>query len=67
MENTFIYQDTFNARVCSSGTWDDALEWVRLHHPAGTSNNWQKKTEPESAMPVICANDPKKKHYMFIC
>lgn len=61
-----IYEDIFNARVCSTGTWDEALEWLRVHHPAGTFNNWSKK-EAENCAPVACSNDATKKHYMFWC
>lgn len=66
-EHELIYHDMLNARVCSTGTWDEALEWVRRRYPAGTSHNWQKKTEPEAALPIQCDDDPEKTHYMFIC
>jgi len=62
-----IYIDIFNARVCSDGTWDEALEWLRLNNPAGTSDNWQKKDNLPQALPVVCANNPGRTHYMFVC
>lgn len=65
-DHEMIYMDIFNARVCSIGTWDEALEWLRTQNPAGTTNNWHKKEDANCA-PVQCADDEKRTHYMFIC
>jgi len=62
-----IYSDILNARVCSDGTWNEALEWLRATNPAGTQNNWQKKDGLPQALPVKCADNPARAHYMFIC
>jgi|HubBroStandDraft_6_1064221.scaffolds.fasta_scaffold529609_3 hypothetical protein len=62
-----IYTDILNARICSEGTWDEALEWLRLTNPAGTSNNWKKKDDLPQALPVACANNSGRTHYMFVC
>lgn len=55
-----------DAQVCSSGTYDEALEWIRRTNPAGTQNNWSKN-ESGAFAPVTCADDPRRTHYMFIC
>lgn len=55
-----------NIQVCSEGTLEEALEWVRRNHPAGTSNNWQKDDRPEAA-PITCADDEGRTHYLFEC
>jgi len=53
--------------VCSSGTEDEALDWVRVHSPAGTMNNWAKVEDPaENQRPLPCA-DGKGTHFFFIC
>lgn len=66
-----IYQDFLNCRVCSNGSWDETLEWVRKNCPAGTENNWQKKEgildAGKNAAPVECGNGNGMMHYMFIC
>jgi hypothetical protein len=66
VKNELIYMDTLNARVCSSGTWDEALQWLRRENPAGTTGNWVKK-EQENCAPVKCANNSEMTHYMFTC
>lgn len=55
-----------DAQVCSEGTYDEALEFIRSENPAGTSNNWQKNAEGNFA-PIPCADHPERTHYMFIC
>jgi hypothetical protein len=55
-----------NAQVCSEGSWDEALEWIKQANPAGTDNNWAKDERPEVA-PVKCADHPERKHYLFTC
>lgn len=65
-KHELIYQDILNARVCSDGTWDEALEWLRGTHPAGTTGNWSKKEE-ENCKPIACADNPQRTHYMFWC
>ena len=54
------------AQVCSDGTWDEALEWLRKTNPAGTENNWQKD-ERACVAPVVCGSNPNRKHYVFDC
>lgn len=55
-----------DAQVCSEGTYDEALEFIRTQHMAGTSNNWSKNAEGKFA-PVQCAEHPFRTHYMFLC
>jgi hypothetical protein len=55
-----------DAQVCAEATYDEALEWIRVYNPAGTSNNWGKNGEGNFA-PVKCADHPERTHYMFIC
>ena len=62
-----IYIDLLNARVCSAGTWDEALEWLRAMHPAGTTGNWSKKDWLPEAAPIACDNGDGRTHYMFSC
>lgn len=61
-----LMQKLFQCRVCSTGTWDEALEWLQLNHPPGTTTNWQKSTDTPCA-PLTCSSDPTRTHYMFIC
>ena len=56
----------FQARVCSEGTWDEALEWIRQTNPAGTQNNWQKH-KGDAFIPVKCSDNPDRWHFMFEC
>ena len=55
-----------NAQVCSEGTLEEALAWLRASNPAGTSNNWGKDERPEVS-PVKCADYPERTHYIFTC
>ena len=55
-----------NAQVCSEGTWDEALEWIRSENPAGTTSNWVKD-ESEEMKPVKCDNYEGRTHYIFNC
>jgi hypothetical protein len=55
-----------SAQVCSEGTWDEALAWIRRYNPAGTSNNWCKDTR-EEVKPVPCEKYPERTHYLFTC
>ena len=66
MKHELIYMDLLNARVCSSATWEEALEWLRENHAAGTANNWSKK-ELSGCEPLKCSDDPERTHYMFCC
>ncbi len=54
------------AQVCSEGSWDDALRWIRWENPAGTSLNWGKDERDEIA-PVECEKHPERTHYIFNC
>lgn len=55
-----------SAQVCSTGTEDEALEWLQRTNPAGTTNNWQKEDRPEAA-PIHCEKYPERTHYLFTC
>ena len=60
-----------NIQVCSALPIEEALEALRISHPAGTTGNWQipdyNTDEYKQYAPVQCANDPKKFHYVFFC
>ncbi len=64
--NAVLKYNLFCAQVCSFGTEDEALEWVKTAMPAGTTGNWQKSTNPDHK-PVDCANTTGRTHYMFQC
>lgn len=53
-------------RVCGEGTAEEAEQWIRTYHPAGTTANWSLSKE-EHRKPVPCSDDPKRTHYMFQC
>ena len=53
-----------DAQVCSEGTYDEALAFIRTTNPAGTTNNWSKN-EGGAFAPIPCADNPKRTHYMF--
>lgn len=55
-----------HAQVCSSATYEEALAWLQINHPAGTTNNWQRETR-EELKPVKCAEFPDRMHYIFTC
>ena len=55
-----------HAQVCSEGNYNEALEWLRVSNPAGTSNNWQKDERPKVA-PIKCEKHTERKHYLFVC
>ncbi len=65
-EHELLRWSLLQARVCSSRSWDEALEWLRRTNPAGTEHNWQKDERPEVA-PVPCANGGGRTHYVFEC
>lgn len=56
----------FDARVCSVGSYDEALEFIQRKSPARTMNNWQKHDDGPYA-PVKCETHPERTHYMFQC
>ena len=67
MEKHFVTKmGVLQTQVCSEGTWDESLDWLRRTNPAGTENNWQKDERPEVA-PVTCEAHPERKHYLFNC
>lgn len=66
MQHKVTGQTVFNIQICSEGSYDEALKWVRIHSPSGTRNNWVKDERPEMA-PVKCADFPNRYHYIFRC
>lgn len=64
MKHEIIATGIFDCRVCSEGTWDQALEWLKKNSPAGTKKNWMKNNN-SNFEPTQCADDPKRTHYMF--
>lgn len=65
-EHVLTKNGVLDAQVCSTGTYDEALVWIRYYNPAGTANNWGKNEDGPFA-PVKCARDSTRTHYMFIC
>ncbi len=65
-EHQVTKMSLFDIQVCSTGTEDEALAWVRDACPAGTSRNWQKQEDPNLA-PIACANGNGRKHYVYNC
>ena len=65
-DHVLLAMGVFDARVCSSGTYEDALYWIRSRHPSGTAGNWQKHDEGKFA-PIPCSDDRQRTHYMFSC
>ena len=62
----------FNISICSTGTENEALEYARSCHAAGTSNNWQKYEwsqceDYKQFAPVKCAEHSERNHYIFFC
>ena len=67
MEKHFITRvSILNSQVCSEGTIQEALDFLRVTSPAGTQNNWQIDERPEVA-PVKCEAYPERTHYIFDC
>ena len=67
MHNEVAKQYLLGIIVCSSGTEDEALEWVRSYSPAGTTNNWCKIDNPkQNELPIKCG-EGKGTHYLFVC
>lgn len=56
----------FQCQVCSTKSWDEALDWLQRNSPAGTTGNWQKD-EREEVKPVPCGDIPGRTHYVFNC
>jgi hypothetical protein len=65
-KHILLVNSLLDARVCSEGTYDEALEWIRRVNPAGTQNNWDKHEDGTFA-PIKCADNPERTHYMFSC
>jgi len=65
-EHEILKTTLLNIAVCSIGTIDEALEWVRKESPAGTTNNWCIDDGPAVA-PVKCKEFPNRTHYIFTC
>jgi len=58
-----------NCQVCSEGTEEEALAWLRRTSPAGTENNWGQydyEEHPEMK-PLTCADHPERTHFVFPC
>jgi hypothetical protein len=65
-QHEVIKMNLFQVQVCSLGTEEEALDWVRGASPAGTSNNWQR-IEEAAFRPAGCSNGKGRVHYMFNC
>ena len=69
MKCEVVFQNLFNIRVCSDGSEDETLEWVKIHSPSGTEGNWDKwdYVKYPNKKPVECSRGGGCKHYMFGC
>jgi hypothetical protein len=66
VENTVLHNGIVTCVVCHDGSYEQALEWVRLYNMSGTANNWQKVDEDSlSSMP--CPDCEGRTHYQFVC
>lgn len=60
-------------QVCAeaNATDEEILEVANCENPAGTRNGWvrvaRENEEDERLHPVICDNDPNRKHFILIC
>lgn len=65
-------------QVCAHQDAQDGeiLEICNTKNPSGTKNGWVKVLrnidpnsmfETENAMPVQCADDPERKHFIVLC
>lgn len=60
-------------QVCAvaDATDEEILEVANVENPSGTRNGWSKVAredyENENARPVVCADDPNRKHFILIC
>ena len=68
-EHLLTGHSLLNCQVCSTGSEDEALAWVRKTWPAGTTNNWGKYdySDHPNMAPVKCEKEPTRTHYMFVC
>lgn len=66
MKAELIMNGLVQCRVCSNGTWDETLDWVRKENPAGTEMNWHKHSG-DNFKPIQCSDDNTRFHYMFEC
>jgi hypothetical protein len=56
-----------NLQACSDLDDVEEITWeVNRLNLAGTTNGWGLDTRPEVA-PVVCAEHPERKHYVFCC
>ncbi len=65
-ECEIIREKGLGIQVCSSLSEKEALKWVKLNSPAGTTNNWGMSND-EAHKAVVCASDKNRKHYVFTC
>lgn len=63
-KHSILQERLYNVCVCSSGSINDALEWLRTTHESGTKGNWVIDTRP-CVSPVKCNLDENKMHYVF--
>jgi hypothetical protein len=65
-KHVITFEKILNIQVCSAGTQEEALHWLRTEREAGTQNNWQIDKR-ECVAPVKCLEDPTRTHYIFTC
>ncbi len=60
-----------SASVCSTGTVDEAGQWLNGVWPTGISSTWTPAPEPTFAngmpQPGPCEADAGRTHYLFHC
>jgi hypothetical protein len=60
-------------QVCAvhDATDEEILEYANKHNPAGTTHGWAKVArenhERENFRPVVCDEDPDRRHFILIC
>jgi len=63
--------------ACADCTDTEMLAVANLENPSGTSNGWVRvirEDEPaddfwhlEKMVPVVCGDDPTRKHFILVC
>ncbi len=56
-----------NCQVCSEGTEQEALDWINITNPPGTTRNEWVTSNEKGSKPIQCEKYKERKHYIFFC
>jgi len=61
--------DICTAGVCTGLDTGEATARLNREHPTGTAHAWVPvaKLDDGTALPVVCPDDSRRKHYLFEC